>query len=117
MSLKSANLLTKFRSNEIKQLFKNIKLRFKKMGLEILLAPRSLDYGRVLLSVPKRSGNSPQRNKLKRRTKAIFYESKLFELNFDWVVIVRSKEVVKINFPTLKKIIIDIANVTKTKNT
>lgn len=110
MSLKSANLLTKFKSSETQQLFKNIKFRYKIMGLEILLAPRSLkEYSRILISIPKKAGNSPQRNKFRRRVKAIFYEEKLFESKFDWIVLARRKEVVALDFNTIKKIFTNVA--------
>ena len=108
MPLKSASLLCKFSNKEIEQLFKSITLKFRNMGLEILLAPRSLDYGRLLLSVSRRVGNSPNRNRFKRRIKALFYENKLFELNFDWIVLAKSKMALTHDFAVLQKIICDI---------
>jgi len=78
------------------------------MGLEILLAPRSLDHGRLLLAVNRRFGNSPTRNLFKRRMRSIFYEEQLFNQNFDWVFVVKSKPALKHDFLILKKLIYDI---------
>lgn len=110
MPFKSASLLTKYSKLEIEQLFKTITLKFRRVGLEVFLAPRSLDYGRLLLSVSRRTGNSPQRNLFKRRMRAIFYENQLFNLNFDWVVIVKTKAALKHNFSTLQKTILAIVH-------
>jgi|DEB19_MinimDraft_3_1074340.scaffolds.fasta_scaffold37855_2 ribonuclease P protein component len=108
MPFKSASSLTKFTKLEIEQLFSSIKLKFRKSGLEILLAPRSLDYARLLLCVARRFGNSPTRNLFKRRVRAIFYEEQIFKQNFDWVFVVKSKLSVKQDFVTLKQIVHDI---------
>lgn len=110
MPLKSAGALSKFSAKEIEQLFNSITLKFRNMGLEILLAPCSLDYGRLLLSVSRKTGNAPQRNLFKRRIKAIFYESKLFDLKFDWVILAKSKIALKHDFNILQKIIGDISS-------
>lgn len=108
MSLKSVSSLSKFSDKEIELLFKTIKLKFRKVGLEILLAPRSLDYGRLLLSVSRRVGNAPKRNLFKRRIKALFYQNQLFNLNFDWIVIAKSKIALQHDFNVLQKIISDV---------
>lgn len=108
MPFKSASSFTKFSKLEIEQLFSSIKLKFRKQGLEILLAPRSLDYARLLLCVARRFGNSPARNLFKRRIRAIFYEEQLFNQNFDWVFVVKSKAGLTQDFTTLKQIIHDV---------
>jgi ribonuclease P protein component len=110
MHFKSASLLTKYSKLEIEKLFKTISLKFRRVGLEILLAPRSLNYGRLLLSVSRRTGNSPQRNLFKRRMRAVFYENQLFNLNFDWVIIVKTKSALKHDFAILQKTILAIAH-------
>lgn len=117
MPLKSASSLTKFSDKEIEQLFKSIKLKYRNVGLEILLAPRSLDYGRLLISVPRRTGNSPQRNYFKRRIRAIFYELKLFNLAFDWAILAKSRAGLQHDFAFLQKTMFDIANDINIKTT
>jgi ribonuclease P protein component len=110
MPFKSAGALSKFSAKEIEQLFNSITLKFRNVGLEILLAPRSLDYGRLLLSVSRRTGNAPQRNRFKRRIKALFYEFKLFNLKFDWIVLAKSKVALRHDFSVLQKTISDVQN-------
>ena len=73
-----------------------------------MLAPRSLGHGRLLLAVARRFGNAPTRNLFKRRIRAIFYEEQLFNQNFDWVFVVKSKPALKHDFQVLKKLIYDI---------
>lgn len=104
MPFKSASALSKFSAKEIEQLFNSVTIKFRNLGLEILLAPRSLDYGRLLLSVSRRTGNAPRRNLFKRRVKAIFYELKLFNLEFDWIVLAKSKIALQHDFNVLHKI-------------
>ncbi len=58
-------------------------------GFVILAAPRTRETARVLIVIPKKVGNAPTRNKLRRQIKSIFYEEKLFERGNDWVVIVK----------------------------
>lgn len=114
MTFKSAGVLSKFSTKEIEQLFNNIKLKFRKVGLEILLAPRSLDYGRLLLPVSRRTGNAPRRNLFKRRVKAIFFELKLFNLEFDWIIIPKNKTALSHDFKLLQdainKIVVEITS-------
>lgn len=103
------SLITKFDSQEAKKFFKKAKIRKKIEGLEILIAPRSFDYGRILIITPRRSGNSPERNKIRRRLKHIFYENEIYEKPFDFVIIV-SKNAISLNFDQLKEILINSLN-------
>ncbi len=80
----------------------------KKDGIEIRLAPRSQDYGRLLIVIPKRSGKAAKRNQIRRRIKSIFYEEKLFELPFDWIIFVK-KEGIGMSFEKLKEIMQAVA--------
>lgn len=110
MSLQGAGLLTRFTRRETDQLFKHIKIRVKKLGLEILLAPRSLDFGRCLISISKKTGNAPQRNKLRRRIKAIFYTQRLFQTPFDWVIIAKTPSTTQLEFNQLQTILTELAH-------
>jgi ribonuclease P protein component len=70
-----------------------------------LLAPRQHDFGRVLIIASRKVGNAPQRNLVRRRIKAIFYEEKLFERAFDCVVILYQKAV-ELPFDQLKDLLL-----------
>ncbi len=110
MPLKKSVLLSKFSRTEIETLFAKIIHRFKKAGLTVLLAPRSLSYGRLLLSVSRKAGNAPQRNRLKRQLRALFGQFKLADTAFDWAFIVKDGHVRKLSFKELESMIKAIQN-------
>ncbi|MGC2310458.1 MAG: ribonuclease P protein component [Candidatus Babeliaceae bacterium] len=72
--------------------------------LEIRVAPIGLP-GRLLLIIPKRVGNAPQRNRIRRRLKAIFVENKLFELPYNWVFFIKPG-IQKWTFVHMKEVIL-----------
>jgi ribonuclease P protein component len=111
LSIKKPNLnsLYRFNEQEVKKFFKRASKRIKIEGLNILLAPRTLDYGRLLVITPRKSGNSPERNRIRRRIKHIFYEDNFYEKSFDWVIIV-SKQAINLDFDRLKTILNKIIN-------
>ncbi|KKP35572.1 MAG: Ribonuclease P protein component [candidate division TM6 bacterium GW2011_GWF2_32_72] len=104
---KLSNKLTTFRQKEVQQLFDSVEKRHKNLGLTILLAPKILSYSRILIITPKKTGSAPERNLIRRRLKAIFYEEKLFENNpYDCIVLARP-EATKLSFLDLKRILIN----------
>lgn len=97
--------ISSFRQSEIAELLKHARVKVRIPGLRILTAPSLLpDYGRVLIITPRRSGNAPQRNLIRRRIKALFVEDNLFRSGFDFVVIVR-REAIDTEFKVLKKLL------------
>ena len=70
----STSLLSKFTKKEIDMLFKAVRVMGKIPAALLLGAPATQEYGRLLLVVSKKTGNAPQRNKLRRRLKDIFYK-------------------------------------------
>ena len=61
------------------------------LGLRLLRAPlfcANQSYGKLLIIIPKRAGKAHERNKLRRRIKAAFYENKLFEKPITSVLLV-----------------------------
>jgi ribonuclease P protein component len=81
--------ITQFSSREIDLLWKQARRVVQHNGLALLKAPRSGSFGRILMVIPKRVGNAPIRNKLRRQIRHIFYENKLHEGASDWIVIAR----------------------------
>lgn len=102
-----ARQITSFSQNEIDQLFKRAQTCVKKKGLDIRLAPKASQLGKILIVIPRKAGNAPERNLLKRRLKSIFYEEQLFEKAFDWIVLAHSQEVNTILFIDLRTILLD----------
>lgn len=81
--------ITQFRPHEIDALWKKARRVVTHDGLHLLKAPRSGEIGRILLVIPKRVGNAPTRNKLRRQIKHIFIDSEFFKGDADWIAIAR----------------------------
>jgi len=96
--------ITRLPEQDIKQLLKHARRIHKSPELDILIAPARLPYGRILVITPARIGNAPQRNLLRRRLKAVFYEEKLFSLGFDCAIIAKLKATT-LDFDALKTLL------------
>ena len=99
------NKISKFTTREIDYLFGHARRVIKQQSCTILLAPRQKEYGRVLIIASRKVGNAPERNRVRRRIKSIFYEEKLFDRSFDCVVIVYKKAVL-LPFEQLKDLLL-----------
>jgi len=87
--LKPTKHISKFGKKELDKFFEVAKLAKKNQAFTILKAPTTHTSGKILIMVPKAYGNAPERNKLKRRFKAIFIENKLYEHMLDIIIITR----------------------------
>ena len=101
-----AKKISKFTKSEIDYLFQHARCIVKNEFCTILLAPRQKEFGRVLIVASLKVGNAPQRNLIRRRIKAIFYEEKLFQHSFDCVMIMH-KKAVELSFEQLKNMLLD----------
>ncbi len=102
-----AREITRFNSKkDISKLFKVARRVVKHPGLHILLAPKQKDFGRILIVTSKKVGTAPERNKIRRRLKSIFYEEKLYEKGFDCIAIAKP-EATKLTHQELKKLLIE----------
>ena len=93
-----------FTKKEIAQLFKTAKRAVQHPGLTILCAPKTKDYGRLLVVTPAKIGSAPERNRIRRRLKALFYEHKLFEHGLDCIIIIK-KEGINLGIHQLKELL------------
>jgi len=82
-----AGKLSRFTQPEIKELFSKSRLILRNQAFTLLMAPQDGQYGKILLIASRRVGNAPQRNKLKRRARALFYEEKLYQKGYDCILI------------------------------
>lgn len=98
--------ISRFTSAEIAQIFKTARRAVRHPGLDILCTPAAQKSARILVITPRKAGNSPQRNLIRRRLKSIFYENSWHELGFDCVVIIKPSGVT-INFKELTKLLGD----------
>ena len=93
--------LTRFTKSEVSRLFASARAVYKDAGITILCAPQQKEFGRALLITPRKVGNAPKRNKIRRQLRAIFYQEKLYESGFDCAFIVRKPAIQK-SFDELK---------------
>jgi len=98
--------ITKFSSKKaIDELFKKARRVIAHPGLHILIAPKTAEFGRILIIASRKTGNAPERNKIRRRLKSIFYEERLYEKGLDCIVIVK-KDGIAIPFAGLKDLLL-----------
>ncbi len=74
-------------------------------GLKLLQAPTERDFGKLLVIIPKKSGKAHDRNLFKRRTKAIFYEEKLYQKPSVFILLVY-KNAMKLSFEELRDFLV-----------
>lgn len=103
MILKVSKVISKFKKKEILDTFKKTKFAFQNEQIKILISKSNLDFGKVLLIFNRKTGNSPQRNKIKRQARAIFYQEKIYEHKVNFILIGRL-DIEKIEFSKLKEI-------------
>ncbi len=99
--------ITQFTKKEIDQLWKDVHQVDKRDGILLLKAPRSGDIGRILIIVPKKIGNAPTRNKIRRQIKSLFYENKLYQKDFDWIILVK-KSIKHLTFAKLQDLLLPL---------
>ena len=104
-----AREITRFTKKEVDYLFEHARSVLKNRSFTVLSAPRQSPLcAKILIVVPKKVGNAPVRNKIRRQIKAIFYQEKLFESSCDYVFIIY-KGVLALSFDELKTLMLFIA--------
>lgn len=81
--------MTRLSRAEVLSLLKNARMVCRHAGLDIRATQRTAQFGKILIIIPRKVGSAPERNLIRRRIKAIFYEERFFELPFDWVFFVK----------------------------
>jgi len=81
--------LTRFSKTEIDRAFASATRVVSRPQMTILASPRQGGFARILPVISRKVGNSPARNKLRRRLKAIFYEQRFYEGQHDLLVLTR----------------------------
>ncbi len=99
-------LISRFTSTEIAQIFKTARRALRHPGLDILCIPAAQKSARILVVTPRKAGNSPQRNRVRRRLKSIFYEHGFCDYGFDCVVVIKQPGV-ELSFEELTKLLTD----------
>ena len=100
--------LSKFKRKELDHFFNTATCKKKNQAFTFLTSPAiDLPFGRILVIASRKYGNSPERNLLKRRCKAIFWEEKLYEKKIDLIIIARPSGK-KYDFAQLKELLLSL---------
>lgn len=78
--------LTRWSPQEAAAAIKRSKRVYKGEVFDLRTIPQTQNVARLLVVTPKKSGNAAQRNRFRRRVKALFYEKKLHEGKLDWII-------------------------------
>ena len=81
--------LFQFSKPKIDAAFKNAKRIAGTKELTLLQAPSEHNHGKLLIIIPKKVGKAHDRNLLRRRLKAIFYENKLYQKIYTFIILAR----------------------------
>jgi ribonuclease P protein component len=84
-----ARSITKFSRKEITKIFSAASVLGKNRMFVLCAAPRSKEYGRILIITARHVGTAPERNLLRRWVKAIFYEEKIYQHHWDIIITFR----------------------------
>ena len=84
-----APYISHFTPREIRTIFNKARKVYADPGLIILAHPSNKEFGRILIITSRKVGNAPERNRIRRRIKAIFYKDKLYTHLIDYFVIVK----------------------------
>ncbi len=103
--LHASKNLSKFKKKELDHFFNTATCKKKNQAFTFLTTPATLPFGRILIIASRKYGNSPERNLLKRRCKAIFWEEQLYKKMTDLIIIARPSGK-KYDFDQLKKLLL-----------
>jgi ribonuclease P protein component len=103
--------LTKWSRKELDHLFKHAqKTSARAATLRVRRSPRlNADYARLLIITPVKLGSAPERNQVRRRLKAIFFQEKLYEQPYDLIVSVYPRAI-SADYTLLKQELLRLAH-------
>jgi ribonuclease P protein component len=101
-----ARKITQFERKEITHLFANAKRTVKSPAFDLLKSPTLKEFGRILIITSRKVGNAPERNQVRRRLKALFYEYEYYKKPYDWAIIIK-KAAIALSFDVLKKLFLE----------
>jgi len=97
--------LTRFSKTEIDRAFATARRVVREPHMTILVSLRQGEFARILPVISRKVGNSPARNKLRRRLKTIFFEQRYYEGAYDLIVLTRPGAA-ELSFDELDKLLI-----------
>ncbi len=94
--------LFSFSRSEVSEAFAQARLYKKIYGLTLLALPATTPHGKLLIVTPRAMGKAHERNLLRRRLKAIYFEHALYDVPMV-VIVIAYKAANKITFEQLTK--------------
>jgi len=77
---------TRWKKNEAVQSIRRSRIFLKNKYFDIRKQPKTHAIARILVITPRKSGIAVTRNLFRRRLKSLFYEYKLHQGDFDWII-------------------------------
>lgn len=84
-----APYISHFSPREIRTIFNKARRAYSDPGLVLLVHPSTQAHGRILVITSRKVGNAPERNRIRRRLKALFYQTGLYTRLKDCFVIIK----------------------------
>ncbi|MCK4499472.1 ribonuclease P protein component [Candidatus Babeliales bacterium] len=94
--------LFQFSKPEIDAAFKDAQRISGTKEFTLLQSPTDRDYGKMLIIISRKVGKAHDRNLLRRRLKAIFYENELYKQKSTFILLTRLGAI-NINFKALQQ--------------
>lgn len=92
-----------FKPNEVRNLMQTIRKRYRRSGLEAILAPQAFLQPRILVIIAARTiGSAVTRNQVRRRLKALFQALNFKTKQHDLIILVKDPAVAKLSYDDLK---------------
>lgn len=94
---------TQWTAPELQQFFKRARRAYQSAEFDVRLAPQHYaPWGHLLIVVPRKVGNAPQRNLFKRRVRALYHELQLETAGYD-IAIFAKPAATQLPFEELKQ--------------
>lgn len=84
-----AQYISHFTPREIRTIFRKARRAYSDPGLVLLVCPSTKEFGRILVITSRKVGNAPERNRIRRRLKALFYQNKIYTRQLDCFAIIK----------------------------
>jgi ribonuclease P protein component len=97
--------LFQFHKSEVQAAFAVATAAGYARGFKLLKAPGSTAHSKLLIVTPRASGKAHERNLVRRRAKAIFYELAQHEVPTNWILLVYKRSA-ETSFETLKNFLV-----------
>lgn len=93
------------KKSEIDAAFKIARLHSRGDGFKLLAYPKTTDYSKLLIIIPRAVGKASVRNRLRRQLKALFFEQEFYSNNSNSFILLCYHSLLVRNFEELKHLL------------